>query len=69
MSAASGVLSSTASDEFGIVVSEKVLIEVHMFLFGQDGIVGLKTVFGKQSFISEKWAVSKCIIIASSRGR
>lgn len=43
----SGVLSSAAGDEFGIVVLEKVFIELHVFLFGQDGIVGFETVFGK----------------------
>lgn len=41
----SSVLSSTSGDEFGIVVLEKVFIEVHVFLFGQDGIVGFETIF------------------------
>lgn len=43
----SGVLSSAPGDEFGIVVLKQVFIEVHVFLFGQDGIVGLETIFGE----------------------
>ena len=44
---ASGVLSSTAGDEFGVMVLEKVFIEVHMLVFSQNGIIGVETVFGK----------------------
>lgn len=43
----SSVLSSAPGDEFGIVVLKQVFIEVHVFLFGQDGIVGLETIFGE----------------------
>lgn len=47
LSAASGVLSSPAGNEFGVMVLEKVFIEVHVFFFGQNGIVAFETVFGK----------------------
>lgn len=53
LSATSGVLGSAASDQFGIVVLEEILVKIHMFVFCKDGIVALKTIFGEQSFISE----------------
>lgn len=51
MGAASGVLGRAACDEFGVVVLQQVFVEIHMFLLGQDRVVGFEPVFGKQSFI------------------
>jgi len=34
------------------VVLEQVLIEAHVFFFGEDGVVGLEAVFGEGGFIA-----------------
>ena len=52
MSAASGVLRSTASYEFGVVVLEEVFVEGHVFFFGEDGVVGFDAILFEESFIS-----------------
>ena len=52
LSASSGVLRGTAGNELCVMVLEKIFIEGHMFLFCEDGIVGLDAIFLKESFIS-----------------
>jgi len=44
LSASSSVLRSTAGDELGVVVLEKVFVEGHVFLLGENGVVGLDVV-------------------------
>lgn len=46
LGAAGSVLGSTASNELGIVVVEKLLVERLVGIFGQDGVVGLQVVLG-----------------------
>lgn len=48
----SSVLSRASGDEFGVVVLEQVFIKIHVFFFGQDGIVGFETILGKQSLVA-----------------
>ena len=43
--ATSGVLRSTAGYEFCAVVLEQVFVETHVLVFGENGVVGLETVF------------------------
>ena len=48
----SGILRRTACDEFCVVVLEQVLVEAHVFFFGENGVVGLEAVFGEGGFIT-----------------
>lgn len=50
--ATGGVLCSTARYEFCVVVLEQVFVQTHVLFFGEDGVVGLETVFGKHCFIA-----------------
>lgn len=44
LSASSGVLRGTAGDELGVVVLEKVFVEGHVFLLGENSVIGLDVV-------------------------
>jgi hypothetical protein len=46
-------LSSTTGDQFGVVVLEEILIEAHVFLLGEDGVVGVDLVLLQKRLISE----------------
>jgi hypothetical protein len=48
----STVLSSTASNELGIVVVEEILVEREVLLLSEDGIVGLEAVLVQKSLIT-----------------
>jgi hypothetical protein len=48
----STVLSSTASNELGIVVVEKVLVERDVLLLGEDSIIRLETILIQKSLVT-----------------
>lgn len=52
LSASSSILRCPASDEFGFIVLEQVVIEAHMLFLGQDGVVGFEAVFLEEGFIA-----------------
>jgi hypothetical protein len=47
------VLGSTARNELCIVVIQKVFVEVKVFFFGEDRIVGLEAIFLKQLCVAD----------------
>lgn len=51
LSASRSILRRPASDEFGFVILEQVIIETHMFFLGEDGVVGFEAVFFEEGFI------------------
>ena len=48
----SGVLRRASGDQFSIVVTQKVLIQAHMLVPGQDCVIGLQPVFLEQFCIA-----------------
>lgn len=52
LSSTSSVLRGTAGDELGVVVLQQVLVEAHVLLLGQNGIVGLQAVLLEKFLIS-----------------
>lgn len=51
--ATGGVLSRAASNELGIVVVEKLLVERLVGFLGEDGVVGLQVVLGEELIAAE----------------
>ena len=51
LGAAGGVLSGAAGDDLGVAVLEQVVVEAHVFFFGEDGVVGLKAVVFEHGLI------------------
>ncbi len=46
------VLCGAAGYELCVVVLKEVLVEAHVLVFGEDGVVGIETVFGEHGFIA-----------------
>lgn len=44
LSTSCGVLSGAASNELRIMVLDQILVETHVLLLGQNGVVGLQAV-------------------------
>ncbi len=42
----------TAGDELRVMVLKQVFVEAHVFIFGEDGVVGLEAVFFEGGFIA-----------------
>lgn len=60
LSAAGSILGRTSGNELSIVVLDQVLVEAHVLLLGQDGIVGLQSVLLEQLLVSKGLLVSNC---------
>lgn len=52
LSSTGSVLSGTASDQLGIVVLDKVVVQTHVLLLCEDSIVGLDVVFLEEGFVT-----------------
>ena len=52
LGAAGGVLGCAAGDELGVVVLDQVFVQAHVFIFGEDGVVGLEAVVLEHGFIA-----------------
>lgn len=48
----SSVLGSTSGNQFGGVVVEEIFVDAGVFLFSEDGIVGLEAVFVEKGLVS-----------------
>ena len=56
--ATGSVLRSTTGYELCVMVLDQVFVEAHVLFFGENGVVGLKTVFGEHCFIArEIWSM------------
>lgn len=58
----SGVLSSTTGNQLGVMVLQQFLVETHMLVLGQDGIVVLQAILLQESSITIKSKVSSMIL-------
>jgi hypothetical protein len=58
LGSASSILCSAAGNELSIVVLHQVLVEAHVLLLGQDGIVGLQAVLLEELLISGRSIIS-----------
>lgn len=54
------VLRGTAGYELCVVVLEQVFVEAHVLFLGEDGVVGLETVFGEHGFIAKSRWLEGC---------
>ena len=50
----SGVLRGTAGDQLGVAVVEQVVEDAHVFLLGEDGVVGFEAVFLEHGGVAER---------------
>ena len=66
LGASSCVLGSSAGDKLSIVVVDQVVVETHVFLLGEDGIVGLEPVCLEHRSIS-RYFISLCCHTRTSR--
>jgi hypothetical protein len=52
LSTTSGVLSSSAGDKLCGIVVQEVFVDIQVLLFGEDSIIGLEAIFGKECIIA-----------------
>lgn len=61
---AGGVLGSATSDELRLVVGQEVLIDGHVRVLGEDGIVGLELVLGQELVIANSLDVCGASLVS-----
>lgn len=52
LSPSSRILRRPTGDEFGVVVLQQVLVQAHVLLLGQDGVVGFHAIFLEELGVS-----------------
>ena len=57
-----GVLGGTTGVQVNLVVLEQVLVETHVLLFGQDGVVGLESILLEQLLVADGLDVQERVL-------
>lgn len=64
LSTTGGVLSGTTSNQLSVVVVEEVFVERLVAVLGEDGIVGLEAILGKQLVVTDSLDVCNILSVA-----
>jgi len=57
-----GVLSGTTSVQVDLEVVEQVVVETHVLLFGQDGVVGLEAILLEQLLVADSLDIQERVL-------
>jgi hypothetical protein len=52
LSSSRGILCGTTSNQLGVVILQKILVQIHVLCFSQNRIVGFETIFLEQFIVS-----------------